>query len=119
MLLCRGAMTIPVAAADVSSPPSTSHFRPPEASIGGGSDGFVVDWKSILERRRRKELCQSLSASISAPSFLPSLPAPSIAAVESSSTRRDDSATWLEVAWLFDKDLVDFLNKMTPPSKII
>ena len=98
MLLCRGAMTIP-GAADISSPPSTSHFRPPEASIGGGSDGigFVVDWKSILERRRRKELCQSLSASTSAPSFLPSLPAPSIAAVESSFTRRDP-ATWLEVA---------------------
>ena len=97
MLLCRGAMTIP-GAADISSPPSTSHFRPPQASIAnGGGVGFVVDWKSILERRRRKELCQSLSASTSAPSFLPSLPAPSIAAVESSFTRRDP-ATWLEVA---------------------
>ena len=55
MLLRGSPMTIP-AAADVSS---TSHFRPPEASIGGGGGGggggsvVVVDWKwkSILERR--------------------------------------------------------------------
>ena len=51
MLLRGSPMTIP-AAADVSS---TSHFRPPEASIGGGGGGSVVvvdwKWKSILERR--------------------------------------------------------------------